>query len=486
VHEDTDTDSDVDGNDKWYYDAYDEAWRQSARFRESDTAPKEEFIAQCAGVNGLASASVVDLVVCRDRDANTAWTTASDGTLEERAYYCQNQHADVSTIIASTGAIREWATYSAYGVPLGMPGGDANSDGDCDTGDVAQIQTWISTPIYDVRGDLDLDGDVDTSDKSIASGSPFAGVTAGYSVISSVAGNSRAYTGIELLKNLAILGGRYRSYLTKAGRWLSRDSIEYADGPSLYQYVLGRPVRHYDPMGLSSTDCRPVAGQYPGTGSQSNGPSQLDYAGVSVDTTYGSLIPGDCRSGASCRFTVNVAFVDVNPIPGSGGHNGESQAPGSPYYNIWHGTTPNQWPRWGAVSNPPGDISKSQLPPQGASIGRSSQSFNLQCNTCSAFQVSAWSVGYVYYVARTFYACCLDCEDNHGGNAPPMPGSGGPALPPPPGVPTPPWGGTNGVPTRPWGPTGIPTGGGGGPGGPGTPGVPFGVPTGTFRFGQYL
>ena len=63
-------------------------------------------------------------------------------------------------------------------VPFGLPGGDADSDGDCDAGDTVdtdQIQTWITSGPYDVRGDLDLDGDVDGDDKAIASGSLFEG-----------------------------------------------------------------------------------------------------------------------------------------------------------------------------------------------------------------------------------------------------------------------------------------------------------------------
>src|SRR6185436_19486423 len=39
VHQDTDTDGDVDSSDKWYYSAYDERWRAVATFRESDTSP---------------------------------------------------------------------------------------------------------------------------------------------------------------------------------------------------------------------------------------------------------------------------------------------------------------------------------------------------------------------------------------------------------------------------------------------------------------
>ena len=56
VHEDTDTDSDVDGSDLWYYFAYDERWRMVATYRSSDTDPKERFVHQQAGTVARAVA----------------------------------------------------------------------------------------------------------------------------------------------------------------------------------------------------------------------------------------------------------------------------------------------------------------------------------------------------------------------------------------------------------------------------------------------
>jgi hypothetical protein len=135
VHEDTDTDSDVDGSDLWYYSAYDERWRMVATYRSSDTDPKERFVHQQAGDGGFGGSSYIDLVAFREKDANTAWTSASDGTLEERLYYCQNQHADVVALITAAGGQREMDRYSAYGVPFGLPTGDCDSDGDCDVTD---------------------------------------------------------------------------------------------------------------------------------------------------------------------------------------------------------------------------------------------------------------------------------------------------------------------------------------------------------------
>ena len=66
-----------------------------ATYRSSDPSLKERFVDQQAGHFGYGGSSYIDLVAFREKDANTAWTSASGGTLEERIYYCQNQHADV-------------------------------------------------------------------------------------------------------------------------------------------------------------------------------------------------------------------------------------------------------------------------------------------------------------------------------------------------------------------------------------------------------
>jgi hypothetical protein len=48
-----------------------------------------------AGLGGFGGSSYSDSVVLRDRGANTDWVDESDGTLEERRYYCQNWRHDV-------------------------------------------------------------------------------------------------------------------------------------------------------------------------------------------------------------------------------------------------------------------------------------------------------------------------------------------------------------------------------------------------------
>src|SRR5262245_56308926 len=68
--------------------------------------------------------------VCRDRDANTSWASATDNVREERRYYCQNWRADVSALLTDTGKMVEWVKHSAHGTAMGIPAGDTNSRGE--------------------------------------------------------------------------------------------------------------------------------------------------------------------------------------------------------------------------------------------------------------------------------------------------------------------------------------------------------------------
>ncbi|MBK8180816.1 MAG: hypothetical protein IPK67_18375 [Planctomycetes bacterium] len=251
VHEDTDTDSDVDGSDLWYYSAYDERWRMVATYRSSDSDPKERFVHQQAGDGGFGGSSYIDLVAFREKDANTAWTSASDGTLEERLYYCQNQHADVVALITAAGGQREMDRYSAYGVPFGLPTGDCDSDGDCDVNDRNQVQAWINASNqYDVRGDIDLDGDTDATDKTNLRNN-FEGVGLGRKAISSVGvRNQRGASGYPLDESGERYNVRNRTLGSAMGIWNSRDPLEYVGGQNMLMYVSLSPIVFLDPLGL--------------------------------------------------------------------------------------------------------------------------------------------------------------------------------------------------------------------------------------------
>ncbi len=243
-HYDTEPDNDVDANDPWYAFAYDERWRIVATFRTSDTSPKEQLVYHNAGGDGRGTSSYIDAVILRDKDANTAWTSTSDGTLEERRYYCQNWRADVVALVTSSGQQVEQHRYSPYGIPFGLPAGDVNSDGSVATADTTQIQTWIDASAYDARGDLDLDGDVDATDKTTATNN--IGNTLGWGALSLPGvGNRKGYAGYEL--DCGLTGGyriyhiRHRVLNADLGRWATRPVSVAAPNVNSYSYDPSEP-----------------------------------------------------------------------------------------------------------------------------------------------------------------------------------------------------------------------------------------------------
>ena len=102
-HYDADLSGTVDSSDKWFWFGYDERWRIVGTYRDTDANPKERLLHHTAGVSGYGSGSYIDDLVLRERDANTSWnSTAGDGTLEERLYYCQNWRYDVVALVTSS------------------------------------------------------------------------------------------------------------------------------------------------------------------------------------------------------------------------------------------------------------------------------------------------------------------------------------------------------------------------------------------------
>ncbi len=255
-----DPDGVVDGDDPWFYFAYDERWRVVATFRGDDANPKEVFVHHAAGVDGTGGSSYLDAMILRDRDASTAWHEEADAAREERRYSCHNWRGDVGAILSASGRMVEWVKYSAYGVPFALPAGDTDSDGDFDATDVSAI-----TGGYDVRKDVELDGDVDAFDILAA-----AAITGGYQTLgrdrlsSSAVNSRRGYAGYEYAPEFAgidrhLYHVRHRVYDAELGRWTRRDPLGYVDGVSLYEYVRGMPMVHVDPFGtscfLSCSDC---------------------------------------------------------------------------------------------------------------------------------------------------------------------------------------------------------------------------------------
>jgi hypothetical protein len=117
------------------------------------------------GAGGYGTSSSIGQVVLRERDANTAWHLSSDGTLEERLYYCQNRRHDVVALVTANGELRERVRYSSYGIPFGQPLGDCDGDVDVDAADTAiLLGAWgTSTP----KCDLGLNGTIDRQNVAV-------------------------------------------------------------------------------------------------------------------------------------------------------------------------------------------------------------------------------------------------------------------------------------------------------------------------------
>ncbi|MCA9281060.1 MAG: hypothetical protein H6812_10565 [Phycisphaeraceae bacterium] len=251
AHNDVDGDGDVDGSDVKFHLVYDTSWRLFAEFRDTDTDPKAIYLHHNAGLDGRGGSSYIDALVFRERDANGNggnWDDASDGTLEERLYYCQNWRADVVALITDAGGVAEGVRYSPYGVPFGMPRGDVDGDGDVDAGDTGAVS--FATP-GDVRQDIDLDGDVDVDDLNAVISA--AGATLGRGVLSGdkddSVGNTLGYAGYVWSEYVSRNHVRHRVYDPELGRWTRRDPMGYVDGANLYGYVENTPAGTYDSYG---------------------------------------------------------------------------------------------------------------------------------------------------------------------------------------------------------------------------------------------
>jgi RHS repeat-associated protein len=252
-HYDADADDDVDANDPTYHFVYDRAWRLVGTYRNADSDPKEQFVYHNSGLDGAGGSSYIDSVILRDSEDYDDWTSEADGTLEDRAYYCQNWRADVSALVDDAGAMLEWAKYGAYGTPFCLSAGDANSDGSVNSSDYLQILSWISGS-YDVRGDLDLDGDVDMTDFTAASAN--AGTYGRGTLSRGDVANRIGYAGYQWDGAIDVLYHvRHRVLHTELGRWTRRDPLGYVDGQNLYGYVGDRAVMAVDAMGMKYELC---------------------------------------------------------------------------------------------------------------------------------------------------------------------------------------------------------------------------------------
>ncbi|MCW5764079.1 MAG: hypothetical protein KIT88_12665 [Phycisphaeraceae bacterium] len=211
-----------------------------------DSDPKEVIVYHAAGDGGFGTASYIDAVVLRDRDATSTsnsdpaetWLFASDGVLEERVYYLQDWHQDVVQLIADDGSAVERVHYSAYGVPFGLHPADMDLDGDVDGADFTKF-TALYNGGYHVLVDFNHDGVVDSTDYVAFASLYTAGESLGRGNLSrSTTDNRIGYAGYRWDRFISKYHVRNRVYEPATGRWLTRDPIDYASGSAnLYEYV---------------------------------------------------------------------------------------------------------------------------------------------------------------------------------------------------------------------------------------------------------
>jgi len=262
--DDADADSTLESSERFYV-AHDERWRPVATFRDTDATPKEAFAWHAAGPSGFGGSSYIDSIILRDRDNYTGgspnpMTSASDGTLEERRYYCQNWRADVVAVTKPDGTPLEYVRYSSYGEPTVYPVADLNMDGVVNSSDVTEWSNLIySSPSSAVYADSDLDWDgLDDWNSGGADGDLFAesynantGLSGVGRVSSAGVANRVGYAGYQWDQTISACHVRYRVYLPDIGRWTRRDPLGYVDGMGLYEYVSSMAISLFDPLGLS-------------------------------------------------------------------------------------------------------------------------------------------------------------------------------------------------------------------------------------------
>jgi RHS repeat-associated protein len=276
-HYDVDGDGTVEANgsatpdDPWYHFAYDTSWRITATYWTSHYSswtvdaddPKEQFVANNAGLAGAGGSSYIDSVILRDRDANTAWEDQTDGTLEERTDHCQNWRADVVALMTDAGRLVNQVRYDPYGVPFGIPKTDMDGDGDADTDDYTLYYSYYTGSTMPFA-DWNWDGTKNSTDLIAYGNDRTADSTLGrgdlsYDYSHASGAGRKGYAGYEVDPVLTGSEGwesvyhiRHRVLLSQAGRWTRRNPSGFRTGESfnLYGYVGARPGQYSDPTGL--------------------------------------------------------------------------------------------------------------------------------------------------------------------------------------------------------------------------------------------
>lgn len=181
-----------------------------------------------------------------------------DGDLEDAGDKSYYQLTDalfsvVCHVDSTTGQVRQWMSYDAYGTPKTLRTGDWDGNGTVTTSDATDFNAAIQQNPAPDSCDVNGDGFVDQFDSADFGAMWFESAPGQPTYVEpdEVRIAFAGYVRDPLTKHYLV---RHRWYEPDAGRWLTRDPAGYVDGMSLYLYAKGNPLSLVDPTGLGGID----------------------------------------------------------------------------------------------------------------------------------------------------------------------------------------------------------------------------------------
>ncbi|MGK0183549.1 MAG: RHS repeat-associated protein, partial [Halioglobus sp.] len=130
----------------------------------------------------------------------------------------------------------------------------------------------------------------------------------GDAVEGSLVGNPWRYSSKRVDEETGLIFFGLRYYMPETGRWITRDPAGFADGPNLYAYVHGNPLKFCDLYGLTAREFAEAAGKSfaGGLKDMANGIKDL-FTG-----TFNAFVDPSCDPEKSIQFAENAAACIEN------------------------------------------------------------------------------------------------------------------------------------------------------------------------------
>jgi len=191
----------------------------------------------------------IDDIALRRENRNFG-NDSPDVTYEVTWYHLTDALFSTVVITNHAGIVAERVSYTPYGKACHHRAADLTGDGAVNSADQLHLFNAWGDGFF---ADYNRDGSVDSADLLFLTTNWGAAESPGRL---SVTDNTIGFAGYVFnaeFDDAGVYTVRYRPYEPELGRWLSRDPLGYVDGMGLYEYVRGRPRRHTDPRGLTSS-----------------------------------------------------------------------------------------------------------------------------------------------------------------------------------------------------------------------------------------